>query len=360
MHLPKIRKLTALIILVVLSALAYQVWQTQVRVQTVPNVIPKKITLLNWVDYTSKPVLDEFEKETGIQVVLEEYTQSNEMFSRFYANPGKYDIVIVDDFALASLNKARLLATIDTTQLSNFSNMRADFVNQHFDPHNTLSVPYLFGTTGLGINTQYVKDPIDSWTALLNPAYAGKVALFDEPSEVVIPLLELIHKPLNAVPDAEVLDQMERVAHELRANGVILAKPQDTQSMLVAGQVWISMAYSGDLLGVIEENPQIKYVIPKEGSNKWIDSYVMSKQTKNKDAVYLFLNFMMRPDIAAKITNELRYASPNKAATRYLEKNILSNPVVYPSELVLNTLEFIHDTSVLKSQYNRLFSVLEE
>ena len=318
----------------------------------------KEVVLYNWEEYTDLSVLEDFEKEYGIKVRLEEYGQSFEMTSSLYSDPSRYDIVITDGHSITALAEARLLAELDFDMLPNFVHIKPEFKNLYFDPENKYYIPYVSGTTGLGVNTKFVTTPITSWNDLYDPKYKGKIALLDDPREVMTVILQSMGASTNT-KDEQALNDAEKKANQLKENGVVLSDYFPLQQELIDGDKWIVMAYSGDLLKATQDNPEIVYVIPEEGSTKWLDNYVILAQSKNMESAHLFLDFVMRPEIAARISNSQFYASPNKDAESMINSDILSNPIIYPSEAQLQNSEYILDVAEAQSKYNKIYSLVK-
>jgi spermidine/putrescine transport system substrate-binding protein len=317
----------------------------------------KEIVLLNWEEYFDLSVLDDFERETGIKVRLEEYGQAAELIARVQSEPATYDVVITDDNTMEFLIKAKILEELDISRLPNFQHIDPELKDLFFDRGNRYTLPYLYGTTGLAVNTKFTARPVTSWRALLDPAFKGRIALFDDPRDVMTAILSCLDLPLNST-DPESLKQAEEVARGLRDNGVVLDDYVPLEKRLIEGDIWITMAYSGDLLKAARECPEIAYVIPQEGSNKWTDNYAISRHSRNVVEAHVFLDFVMRPEIAARISNSQFYASPNKDATPLIEEAILTNPIIYPSKDLLARCEYMRDVGEANSSYMRIYSIL--
>jgi spermidine/putrescine-binding protein len=325
-----------------------------------PEPVPpptKELVLFNWEEYYDLSVLADFEERTGIHVRVEEYGQASELIARFQSNPSGYDLVITDGPTISFLIKAKLLAALDRARLPNFKHISEAMKGFYTDPENRYSVPYLYGTTGLAVNTRFVTDPITSWRDLLSPEYKGRIALFADPHEAMTAILGCLGASVNTI-DPEMLRKAEEVAHQLRAQEVILSDYYPLQDRLIQGEIWITMAYSGDLLKATEEHPEIAYVIPEEGSNRWLDSYAISRSSRNVEAAHAFLDFAMEPEVAARISNSQFYASPNESAAPMIDPSILANPVIYPPREVLDRCQYLQDLGEANDAYMRIYSML--
>lgn len=323
------------------------------------NETPSSLTLLNWEEYIDTDVLVQFTEETSIEIILEEYGQSLEMTTLLQANPHAYDIIITDEVSVHTLAQSKLLSKIDFDEMSNFKHVPEEFRSFQYGKKNEYSVPYLYGSTGIAANTDHLVEPITSWNDLLNPAYNGKVVFIGEPEEAIIPILGALNKPVSEIPTEETLSLMEAKAKEFADNNVRVADSYDAIDMLVEGDAWIIVAYNGDIIDTIEEFPNIEYIIPIEGSNRWIDNLSISGNTEYPEAALSFLDFMLRPEISAQNSNTLYYANPNKAAEEYMHEEILTNPAIYPPQDTADRLHFMHDTSSVESRYNLIYTILQ-
>jgi spermidine/putrescine transport system substrate-binding protein len=351
----QITKLVGLGAVVVVLALGCGGSPDDNPVKPVGNVT---LVLLNWDDYIDVSVLKDFEKETGIRIKLEEYGQSAELISKIQSQPSAYDVIIADNTTTPFLGKARLLKELDFAQLPNFKHIAREHKNPFFDPENKYTVPYAWGTTGLGVNTRFVNEEVTSWNVLLKDTYKGKTGLFDDPREVAAVLFGMIGESINTT-DPSVVDRVIPLLEILKKNETMFADYVPLSQELISGEKWLVMAYSGDLLKIAQKHPHIKYVVPTSGGYKWVDSYAISRHTKHPHAAYAFVNFMLRPRIAARISNSQHYASPNKDALQYISPVIVNNKIIYPPKSVLERCEYLLDTGKMNNEYTRLYAMLK-
>jgi spermidine/putrescine transport system substrate-binding protein len=218
-------------------------------------------------------------------------------------------------------------------------------------------VPYAYGTTGLAYNSALVSQPISSWRDLLDPELAGKIALFNDPQESMTCLFLASGHAVNSVSH-QALDDAEQIAVQLARNRVVLTDYVTIEQHLISGELAVGMAYSGDLLKATLEHPEIVYVIPREGSNRWVDSYAISRYSRRIREAHLFLDFVMQPAIAARISESQFYPTPNREAVALTAPEILSNPLVYPPPELLERCHYLRDVGELHSEYLRIYSVL--
>ncbi|MCP4713560.1 MAG: spermidine/putrescine ABC transporter substrate-binding protein [Deltaproteobacteria bacterium] len=320
---------------------------------------PKEIILINWEKYFDLSVLKDFEKQTGIHVTLKEYGQVDELISRLQSDPTQYDIIITDWVAMSFLIKSKMLAKLELSRLPNFKHIDKHYKNLPFDADNTYSIPYLYGTTGLAVNTRFVKEPVTSWNVLYDPRYKSKIALMADPRETMTAILKSQGLSVNT-KNRDQLKVAEGKALLLRENGVVFSNYYPLEKEIKKGNVWIAMAYSGDLLKATQKNPDIVYVLPVEGSNKFIDNYTISRYSKKTEEVYAFLNFILDPKIAARISNSQFYASPNRDAAPMIRKDIRSNPIIYPPKESLDRCEYLDDVGEMHNEYVRIYNLMQK
>ncbi len=319
----------------------------------------KEITLMNWEEFFDHSVLEDFEKKTGIHVTLKEYGQSDELISLLQSNPKQYDIIITEWGAMSLLIKSRMLAELDLSRLPNFKHISAHHQNLSFDPGNKYSIPYLYGTTGLAVNSRFVKEPVTSWSVLYDPRYKGKIALMADCREALTAILKSLGCSVNT-RDRDHLKAAEKKALLLKENGVVFSSYYPLEQEIKKGNVWITMAYSGDLLKATQNHSEIVYVLPEEGSNKFVDSYTISRYSKKTEEVYAFLNFVLDPKIAARISNSQFYASPNNDAEPMIKKDIRSNPIIYPPKKILDRCEYLEDVGEMHNEYVRIYNLMQK
>jgi len=290
----------------------------------------KELILYNWEDYMPQPVLDAFEKEYGTKVIIHTYETQDEALENLRDSTVDYDIAVIENDLLPSLIAQDLLAEIDFRNIPNFENISADFRDLAYDPGNRHSVPYNWGTSGLIVRSDLVEAPVTRWADLWDPRHAGKIAIREEPTEIVSIALYSLGYPLNSEDPAQLEEALARLL-ELKNSVVFI--PPDLQSMLDAlgsGRITIVQGWNGDALVAREQYPAIQYVLPEEGTILWSDSFVISSASPNRYTAEVFLNFILRPEISAQIVEAYYYPSANQSARQFTDPAILNDPIVYP------------------------------
>jgi spermidine/putrescine transport system substrate-binding protein len=284
-----------------------------------------------WSDYTDPEVIAEFEKEFNVKVTLDTFDTNEDMIAKVRVGNSGYDIVVPSDYAVDSMVKDNLLAKLDKAQLSNLKNMLPENMGQYFDPSNDYSVPYLYGITGIAYSKKAFPTPPDSWAALFDPAqieaYKGKISMLDDERETPGAVLKYLGKSVNDT-DPATLQQVQEI---LTAQKPALAayNSNDVQRKLLSGEYVIAHAYNGmaiqAVLGLGDEfqgSDDIGFVMPKEGGIVWQDNLAIVSDSPNKELAHKFIDFLMRPDIAARNANYVGYLTPNAEAVKQLPDNV--------------------------------------
>lgn len=312
----------------------------------------KELSIYNWSDYIAEDTVARFEAETGIKVTYSTYESNEEMMSKLQVGAGGYDLVVPTGYIVTALAAAGLLHPLDKSLLTNWSNVAPMFQNPKFDPDNKYSVPYMWGTTGIAYRSDKVNPPPDSWAIFHDKKYKGKMTQMDDMRDVIGSWLKYRGKPLNSVDPAE-LEQAKKDA--MQAKPLLKAYiSAPVKGQLVAGDVWIAQLWDGDTAQAKAEQPTIAYALPKEGAGIWTDSLVIPASAPHKRAAHEFMNFVLRPEISAGISNFTGYGTPNQAAA-----DKLTNPVPYPTAEQLALLEYQSDLGEATAAWDRIWNEIK-
>ena len=307
-----------------------------------PNPVPlaHELILYNWADYMPQSVLDAFEKEYGTRVIVLTYESQEEAVEKIGNDTIGYDIAVIEQNHLPQLIQSNLIAEIDYHNVPNFSNISADFRDLSFDPDNQHSVPYNWGTTGLIVRSDLVKNPVTKWADLWDPRHAGQIAIRGQPIEIISIALRSLGYPLNS-EDPGQLDAALAHLRELKKSVVFIpADPQSVLDALGSGRITIVQGWNGDALAAREQYPSIEYVLPEEGTMLWADTFVISASSQNQYTAEVFLNFILRPEISAQIVETYYYPSANEAARMFIDPVVSNDPLVYPQPDYLRANDF--------------------
>jgi len=302
-----------------------------------------KVTLnvLNWGDYIDPALLQQFEKETGISVKYTTMTSNEEMLVKLSSPDCIYDLCFPSDYVIEKLIADDLLYAIDKSNIPNMSNIDARFLDLSFDPDNTYSIPYMWGTVGILYNTTMVSAPIDSWTSLWDEQYSGEILMYDSMRDTIGITLKMLGKDINTRDAADVLAAQEALIAQKPLVRAYLT--DDIKMELINGSAAMGVVYSGDAVYCIGENPDLAYVVPKEGSNVWFDNMIIPKSASHKTEAEQFINFLCGAEVAAQNSDYIGYSTPNAAALQLMGSDYIDDPTFNPPQEVLDLCQIYHD-----------------
>jgi len=289
-----------------------------------------KVNFYNWDTYIGENTIEEFEKATGIKVQYDLYADNDELFAKLKGgNPG-YDVIIPSNDYIEQMLDADMLEPLDMSKIPNAANVDPAFMDPAFDPGRKYSLPYMWGTIGIGYRKSAVDGEIDSWADLLDSdKYAGRIALMNESKTVLQMALKYMGKSMNdwsdenlAAAEALIIAQKPRVTAFAQDNG---------QDLLLSGEVDLAMEWNGDILQIMEEDDDIGYVVPKEGTLLWEDAMCIPKGGENIDNAHALINNLLDGNVGADIAGYVYYATPNKAAQALMDSDYLENPAIFPA-----------------------------
>jgi spermidine/putrescine-binding protein len=315
------------------------------------NEIGKELSIYNWSDYIAEETVPAFEKETGIKVTYATYESNEEMMAKLQVGAGGYDIVPTG-YIVTVLAAQNLLYPLKKELLTNWSNVAPLFLNPNYDPDNKFGVPWQWGTTGIAYRSDKLKAPPDSWGVFHDRKLKGKMTMMDDQRDVIGAWLKFAGKSLNSTDPAE-LAQAKADAITAKANlKAYISAPVKAQ--LVAGDVWVAQLWDGDTAQARTEEAAIAYALPKEGAGIWTDSLVIPASAPHKRAAHEFMNFILRPDVGAAISNFTGYGTPNAQA---LAK--LTTPVPFPNEEEMKRLEYQKDLGAANQAWDQLWTEIK-
>ncbi|MEK7787069.1 MAG: spermidine/putrescine ABC transporter substrate-binding protein, partial [Chloroflexota bacterium] len=282
-----------------------------------------------------------FTAEYGLRVTYQTFDSFEEAAARIRAGE-IYDVVNLDSRFIPAMIAEGRLAEIHHAQVPNLKNISPNFRELVYDPGNQYTVPYNWGTTGLVIRDDLISAPVTHWADLWDPTYAGKAAIWEgEPREVLGLTLKSLGYGANSENPAELEAALARLLALKPGLHLLDSGPESLSQLLEQGEVIVSMGYAGDVFEARQLTPHVAYVLPEEGPLMWNESFVIPANSPNKATAELFLNFILRPEIAAQIANENYYATPNEAAYSFIDSEILNDPVIFPPNADLINAELI-------------------
>ena len=298
----------------------------------------QQLFLFNWGNYIDPELIKEFEAETGIQVVYETFDSNDAMEAKLKQGGTRYDIVFPSESSITKLVNQNLLQKLDHSKIKGLENISPFLLNSPVDKGNQYTVPYFWGTVGIMVNTKYI-DPesIQTWSDLWKEDFKNKVLVLDGNREALGMALQSLGYSLNSKNENE-LHAAEVKLKELKPN-VRAVLNEEIKTMMKLEEAPIGMGYSGDAAAVAEENPNVQYILPKDGSAVWTDNFAIAHTAVNVEGAYAFINFMLRPENAARNAEYVGYSTPNEKAKELMNPEVTSDETYYPSEEIINSLE---------------------
>lgn len=299
------------------------------------------LRVYNAAEYMDEKAIKEFEKETGIKIVYDTFDDNENMYAKVSHDENAYDVVIPSDYMIDCLIQEDRLQKLDLTKIPNFANISDEYKNPVYDSQNEYTVPYMVGTLGILYNTTMVEEEVNSWEILFDEKYAGNIYMLDSMRDAICVALKALGYSANDSSD----ESMAAAQEKLIAQKPILQAyiTDEIKDKMVLGEGALALTYSGEARIAMDENEDLAYAVPDEGSNKWADGFVVLKGCKNPEAAYKFIDFMCRKDIAQRNMDETGYTSPISGG---LDVD-LTDEVRYPTQEVLAKCEaFLYDANL--------------
>ncbi|MFJ6217003.1 PotD/PotF family extracellular solute-binding protein [Streptomyces sp. NPDC092296] len=303
----------------------------------------KSLHIYAWAGEIPDSVVKGFQQETGIKVTLDTFDSNETMTAKLSAGGADYDLVEPSQYALQQLVGQKLVQKLDHSRIKGLDNLAPKFRDPSFDPGNAYSIPWIWGTTGLAYNEDCTGRPVDSWKALFDGEYKGKTYMLDNMLAAYIAGLQVNGYRATSTDPAEI----QKATDSLKSQKAQLAGYNSTNypQLLATGQACVAEAWSGTAMAkVVESNKKVHYTLPTEGGSLWTDNLSVTSRAKNIDAAYEFINYTLRPEVAALVTDDGSSASTNQAARSHIKKtDLLSNPAVYAPDAAVDKADFLLD-----------------
>ena len=299
------------------------------------NAQAREVNVFNWDTYIGPDTVDDFTEATGIEVRYDLFGSSDELFGRLReGNPG-YDVIYPSNDYVERMIVADMLVPLDHSRIPNIANLDPAFTDPRFDPGRRYSVPYFWGTIGIGYRTTDAQPT--SWKAVFDSdEHAGRISLLNDKNTLQAALLYLGYSLNTENPDEinEAAELLIRQKPNIKTFG-----PDNGQDLLIAGEVDLCLEWNGDILQVMEEDDELSYVVPEEGAMLWEDAMAIPKGGPNPDEAHEWINFILDAEVHGAIAEYIKYPLPNKAAKAFIPEEDLNNPAIYPPEEVMEKLE---------------------
>ena len=294
----------------------------------------------NWGEYIDPEVIEMFEEETGYKVHYEEFETNEEMYTIVAKGARTYDVICPSDYMVEKMIENDLLAEIDYENIPNIENIGNQYMEsaEGFDPDNKYCVPYCWGTVGICYNKKMVTEEVNSWSILFDEKYSGQILMQASVRDAYCVALSYLGYSINTLNEDELKEATELLVEQ---KPIVQAYVIDqVRDKMIKNAAAVSVIYSGEAIYMQEENPDIEYVVPDEGSNVWIDGWVIPKECQNKEAAEAWINFMCKPEIALMNFEYITYSTPNEAARELIEdESIRNSEIAFPDDSVLSRCE---------------------
>lgn len=317
--------------------------------------LASELSVYNWAEYIDEQVLADYEEEFGVKIIYDTYASNEDLLAKLQAGATGYDVIFPSDYMVAQMIDLGLLSEIDTSAMSNVSNLDPAFLDAPFDPGNKYCVPYQWGTTGIAYSTTdefLAANPPDSWSFMFEPEKleqfsAGGINLLNDPREGLAAALIYLGHDANSASEAEINEARDLIITAKEHYKTFNSEDYPT-SLMIPGEVVLSHAWSGGAAQAFWETydeeadaAEWGYVIPKEGAVKWLDNICITESTERFNTAQHFVNYLLEGEVGAAITNYTYYASPNTASNEFIVEEILNDPSIYPPADVQENLHWL-------------------
>lgn len=324
-------------------------------VPSVPEKNEKVLNVFNWSEYLPESIINEFQEKYGIKVNYLTYSSNEEMLAKIMAGDDIFDISVASDYMVEVMRKQKLMEEINMDNIPNFKNIGGKFKNLSFDPGNKYSVPYMWGTGVIAVNTSKVSDlNITSYADLWNPRFKNSLVVLDDERALIGITLKKLGYSLNETDPAR-LEEARAELLKLKSN-IKSFNSDSPKAELLDGSVAAGYMWGAEVALAGSQNKNIKAFFPKEGMYIWQDNFVIPKGALHKENAEMFINFLLDPKVSAEISKEFPYANPNLAAHEYIDKSTLNNAAVYPTEAELKIGERLMDIGDSTKLYDKIWA----
>ena len=320
----------------------------------------KQVNVYSFDTYIGDNTIANFTAATKIAVRYDVYANNEELFAKLKTkNPG-YDVIVPSDYMVETMIGAKMLIPIDKAKIPNLANIDPAFTNPRFDPGMKYSVPYMWGTVGIGYRKSKVKGEPARWSYIFGPeadAYKGRIVALDDQRVMIGVALKYLGYSLNSTKKEEIAAARDLLI-KAKKNFKTFS-PDGGQDILLAGDADLVVEYNGDIIQVMRQDKDLSYVLPKEGSMRWTDCLCVPKGAPNPDNASAWINFVQNAKQNAEIVGTIHYATPNAAARKLVDPADLKNPIIYPPDAILAKCEMVIDLGKNTRLYDEAWTAVK-
>jgi spermidine/putrescine transport system substrate-binding protein len=319
-----------------------------------------QLFLYNWVEYIDPAIKESFQAECGVEVVEDNFDSNETLLAKLQAGGANYDVIVPSDYMVQILISEGMIEPLDFEVVTNIAGFGEKFTHQYFDPGQTYTVPYFFGSSGFAVDTNVISDPQPSWSMVFEPSpeVCGKISMLDDQRETIGAALMYLGYSINDTDPAHLEE-----AKQLLIDQAACVKAYDSQTnddLIVQGETVIGHMWTGDaiLAGLPDLGGRegIVYVIPQEGCTIWQDNLAVPVTSQNKYTAMVFINYLSDPEVAGQNAEFVGYGSPNEAAYEFIDSEILADPGIYPTAETFAGLQWIEDVGEALELYDRVWT----
>ena len=325
-----------------------------VFLMTACNDDNEKLYVYNWGDYMDMDVVKEFEEEYNVKVIYQEFATNEDLYVKIKNSSEPMDVIFPSEYMLERMSNEGLLNELDFSKLDNFKYVDKDLTGMSYDKENKYSVPFFWGTVGIIYNSEKYPEGLQKWADLWNEKYKKDMVLYYSQRDILMVALKKLGYSMNTSDEAQLEDAKNELIDQKPLVYAYLG--DEIKDILIAEDANVGVVYSGDAGIVIEENPKYKYVLPKEGTNLWFDVAAIPKNARNVNRAHDFINFLLRPEIAARNAEYLQYATVESEAKKYLPESLVNNEALYPDRTNMTNFEIFEDPSQKLKLYDRIWT----
>lgn len=315
------------------------------------------LNVYNWGDYIDESVNESFEEKYNIEVNYETFSTNEDMYIKLKSGGSSYDVAIPSDYMIKRMIDEGMLEKLDFNNIPNARYIEDRFKNLEYDPANEYSIPYMWGTVGILYNKSIVQEPVDSWRILWDEKYSKQILMMDSQRDSIGITLKMLGYSLNT----RNMDELEEAKQMLiKQKPLVLAYVVDeVKDKMISGEAALAVVWSGDAIYCMRENEDLEYIVPKEGSNMWVDAMVIPKGSSHKKEAEAYINYMCETDIAFRNTDYIGYSSPHSEAKKLLEPELLNSKAAYPSPEDLENCEVLGNLGDMLKVYDEIWTEIK-
>jgi len=277
----------------------------------------RTLKIFNWGQYIDMDVITQFENDHNIKIIYDTFDSNESMYNKLSSGAVTYDLVFPSDYMAEKMIAEDMLTPLDFNQIPNMHHIKSDLLHRDFDPEQKYTVPYFWGTVGIIYDKTKVREPVNSWDILWDEAYRNDIFMYNSSRDAMMVALKKLGYSMNTTNQAEINAAKNQLLAEKRL--VLGYVGDEVINAMINNQAALAVGYSGDATAIMDENENMAYAIPQEGTNIWIDTVVMPKTATEQTLAHAFINYLADPEIAKLNTELVGYSTPNKATLQLME-----------------------------------------